>query len=590
MVGQMPGNSSHPGIAKDVISIHMPEDPQCCPRKWYFSREEIENHSPSKKDGIDLKTESQMRKLYCSFLQDIGMKLKVPQLTIATAIMLCHRFFMRQSHAKNDWQTVATVSMFLACKVEETPRMLQDVVHVAYVTIYRWDPSAPRRIRQTEVCEKQKELVLVGEKLLLETVAFDLNIEHPYRPLVRALKKLEISHNDIAKVAWNFVNDWLCTTLCLQYKPHYIAAGSLFLAAKFHKVKLPTEKGGKVWWLEFDISPKQLEEVIQQMLRRLEQNRKQTVPPPTCQKVTDSTGKAKESPQSCISTSSTAPQSSKAESSKPVISKCTQNQASVSDSHVAQVEEVFKRQTSDSGGSANSGVENVENVYVDTQLRTEESGENTGFKTVIADEIVESGENDTQPRKTEDSGKIVTVDSGKLDVDRIKELIKRRRSEGGGIKKVEPVDEIDANSGVENVEVDTQPRRTEESAENSGLKILIVGENVESGENDTQPRKTEESGKILTIDSSKLDVDRIKERIKRRRNEGGGIKKVEPIDEIERELENGIELDVNRIKEKIKRRRSEGGRIKKVEPVDEIERELEIGIELECVKKQRVAL
>ena len=50
----------------------------------------------------------------------------------------------------------------------------------------------------------------------------------------------------------------LCTTLCLQYKPHYIAAGSMYLAAKFQKVKLPMEKE-KVWWLEFDISPKQLQ-------------------------------------------------------------------------------------------------------------------------------------------------------------------------------------------------------------------------------------------------------------------------------------------------------------------------------------------
>lgn len=63
---------------------------------------------------------------------------------------------------------------------------------------------------------------------------------------------------------WSNVYEWNCrisTTLCLQYKPHYIAAGSMFLAAKFQKVKLPTEKG-KVWWLEFDISPKQLEGML----------------------------------------------------------------------------------------------------------------------------------------------------------------------------------------------------------------------------------------------------------------------------------------------------------------------------------------
>lgn len=58
---------------------------------------------------------------------------------------------------------------------------------------------------------------------------------------------------------WSFPGTCrLSTTLCLQYKPHYIAAGSLFLAAKFNKLKLSTEKG-RVWWLQFDVSPKVLE-------------------------------------------------------------------------------------------------------------------------------------------------------------------------------------------------------------------------------------------------------------------------------------------------------------------------------------------
>lgn len=48
------------------------------------------------------------------------------------------------------------------------------------------------------------------------------------------------------------------TSLCLQYKPHYIAAGSIFLAAKLQKVKLPKVEG-KVWWMQFDVSPLQLE-------------------------------------------------------------------------------------------------------------------------------------------------------------------------------------------------------------------------------------------------------------------------------------------------------------------------------------------
>ncbi|CAK7346325.1 unnamed protein product [Dovyalis caffra] len=304
MARQMPRIPNQHGIA---TRMHLPKEPHFLARKWYFSKQEIEDFSPSRKDGIDLDEESQLRKLYCSFIKELGMKLKVPQVTIACALILCHRFYMRQSHGKNDWKTMASASMFLACKLEETPRLLRDVVVVAYELMHRWDPSASYRIRQIEFCDKQKELLVIGERLLLTTIGFDLDVHLPYKPLVNALKKLNI-YPDLAKVAWNFVNDWLCTTLCLQYKPHYIAAGSMYLAAKLQKVKLPTEKE-KVWWLEFDISPKQLEEVIQQMARLLEQDPKRALPA-THGRVTQSKASAEKmvtsSPQSTVTSVSMA--------------------------------------------------------------------------------------------------------------------------------------------------------------------------------------------------------------------------------------------------------------------------------------------
>jgi hypothetical protein len=50
----------------------------------------------------------------------------------------------------------------------------------------------------------------------------------------------------------------LRTSLCLQFEPHDIAAGAIFLAAKFLKVKLPSD-GDKIWWQDFDVTPRQLE-------------------------------------------------------------------------------------------------------------------------------------------------------------------------------------------------------------------------------------------------------------------------------------------------------------------------------------------
>ncbi|XP_071733754.1 cyclin-T1-3-like isoform X2 [Rutidosis leptorrhynchoides] len=254
---------------------------------WYFSRKEIEENSPSRSDGIDLKKEAYLRKSYCTFLQDLGMRLKVPQVTIATAIIFCHRFFVRQSHGKNDRRTVATVCMFLAGKVEETPRPLKDVIIVSYEINHKKDPDAIQRIKQKEVYEQQKELILVGERAVLQTLAFDFNVHHPYKPLVEAIKKFKVAQNALAQVAWNFVNDGLRTSLCLQFKPHHIAAGAIFLAAKFLKVKLPSD-GDKVWWQEFNVTPRQLEEVSNQMLELYEQNR---LPPSQNSEVLDgSTG------------------------------------------------------------------------------------------------------------------------------------------------------------------------------------------------------------------------------------------------------------------------------------------------------------
>lgn len=44
---------------------------------WYFSRKEIEENSPSRRDGIDSKKESNLRRLYCTFLKELGMELKM---------------------------------------------------------------------------------------------------------------------------------------------------------------------------------------------------------------------------------------------------------------------------------------------------------------------------------------------------------------------------------------------------------------------------------------------------------------------------------------------------------------------------------
>jgi cyclin T len=58
-----------------------------------------------------------------------------------------------------------------------------------------------------DVYEVQKEKMLLGKRLVLTTLDFDINIQHSYKPLVVAIRKFQVATNTLAQVAWNFVND-----------------------------------------------------------------------------------------------------------------------------------------------------------------------------------------------------------------------------------------------------------------------------------------------------------------------------------------------------------------------------------------------
>ncbi len=57
------------------------------------------------------------------------------------------------------------------------------------------------------VYEVEKEKMLLGKELVFTTLDFDINIQHPYKPLVVTIKKFHVATNILAQVAWTFVND-----------------------------------------------------------------------------------------------------------------------------------------------------------------------------------------------------------------------------------------------------------------------------------------------------------------------------------------------------------------------------------------------
>lgn len=163
-----------------------------------------------------------LRLSICHFMQAAGMKIRLPQVGIATAIVYFHRFFARNSPKEYDPHAVATTCLFLAGKVSDVAVKLSVVMETAG---YRWATK--------QEYDALRDRLLTTERAVLKAIGFDFNSQHPYRFVVSFVKSLPAhGSQELLQIAWNWVNDSLKTTLCLRYRPEQIAAAAVLLSAK----------------------------------------------------------------------------------------------------------------------------------------------------------------------------------------------------------------------------------------------------------------------------------------------------------------------------------------------------------------------
>ncbi|XAR57214.1 hypothetical protein NMG60_11025274 [Bertholletia excelsa] len=229
----------------------------------FMSRDEIERCSPSRKDGINALHETHLRYTYCAFLQNLGLRLDLPQTTIGTAMVLCHRFFVRRSHACHDRFLIATAALFLAAKSEETARPLNNVLRASSEIFQKQGLTFFSNIRPVDWFEQYRERVIEAEQLILTTLNFELEVQHPYAPLTSILEKLGLSQSVLISLALSLISEGLRSSLWLQFKPHQIAAGATYLAAKYLNMDLARCHN---IWAEFQTPGFVLEDVAQQLM------------------------------------------------------------------------------------------------------------------------------------------------------------------------------------------------------------------------------------------------------------------------------------------------------------------------------------
>ncbi|XP_029165717.1 cyclin-T isoform X2 [Nylanderia fulva] len=216
--------------------------------RWYFTREQLAN-TPSRRHGIDADKELSYRQQAANFIQDMGQRLVVSQLCINTAIVYMHRFYVFHSLTQFHRNSMAVAALFLAAKVEEQPRKLEHVIKIAYTCLHR-EASQPDP-RSEQFLEQAQDLVF-NENVLLQTLGFDVAIDHPHTHVVRCCQLVKAS-KDLAQTSYFMASNSLhLTTMCLQYKPTVVACFCIHLACKWSNWEIPQSTEGRQWFWYVD--------------------------------------------------------------------------------------------------------------------------------------------------------------------------------------------------------------------------------------------------------------------------------------------------------------------------------------------------
>ncbi|XP_017884722.1 cyclin-T isoform X2 [Ceratina calcarata] len=232
--------------------------------KWYFTKEQLIN-TPSRRCGIDADKELSYRQQAANFIQDMGQRLVVSQLCINTAIVYMHRFYVFHSLSQFHRNAIAAAALFLAAKVEEQPRKLEHVIKMAHMCLHRDQP--PPDVRSEQYLEQAQDLVF-NENVLLQTLGFDVAIDHPHTHVVRCCQLVKAS-KDLAQTSYFMASNSLhLTTMCLQYKPTVVACFCIHLACKWSNWEIPQSTEGKhwFWYVDKSVTSELLQELTSEFL------------------------------------------------------------------------------------------------------------------------------------------------------------------------------------------------------------------------------------------------------------------------------------------------------------------------------------
>eukprot|EP00887_Chlorella_sp_A99_P004085 scaffold23.g4085.t1 len=210
-------------------------------------------------------------------------------------------------------QVFAIACLYLAGKVEDSPKSVREVLQWCLKKRYRFHPEIANQFSsQRDWYDKARERVFMAERALLYEMGFSFGVEHMYPVILGVLSEPRTPQDAldqpagmaearadlqarggcrpgcrpgcrrrrgrgapytqapalqsaIANLGFQMANESLKTTLCLQYTGVKIGAACTWLAIKMLQLDpLPEARAG--WWARMGLSPEELDDIVSQLL------------------------------------------------------------------------------------------------------------------------------------------------------------------------------------------------------------------------------------------------------------------------------------------------------------------------------------
>ncbi|ESK95768.1 cyclin ctk2 [Moniliophthora roreri MCA 2997] len=204
----------------------------------YFTPLEVEILSEKQRGKMNATQEEKVRQSACAFLEAIGSRIGFPRKTTGTAQSLYHRFHLFFPRKDFNYFDVSLAALYVSTKMHDTLKKPRELLAVSYGIRYpelvgkSKSPSGEVDLdtMDANLVEQDRQRILAVERLILETICFNFTSRMAFPYVIKIGRALGVDKK-LTKLAWRLAIDSHRTLVPIQYPPHTVALGSIYVAA-----------------------------------------------------------------------------------------------------------------------------------------------------------------------------------------------------------------------------------------------------------------------------------------------------------------------------------------------------------------------